>query len=78
MELLLSIVAVITVIIVYNISNESEFDIKVKEIECVLDSPDARKRKYWLFSELEKLTSKCRSYSELDKLQKLLGQVYDL
>lgn len=60
------------------LTQPNEFDIKIKEIENVLNSSEARSRKYELFDELGKLADNCTNYSNLSKLQKLLGRVYDL
>lgn len=79
MELLLIIIAVyIICCIVISITYTSEFDIKIKEIEDILNSSEARRRKYELFDMLGKLADDCTNYSDLIKLQKLLSRVYDL
>lgn len=79
---LLCIVAIIFIFIFikcYHLMNTpSEFDVKAKEIEDILNSSEARRRKYELFGSLDELTQNCKTYSDLDKLQKLLGRVYDL
>jgi hypothetical protein len=65
--------------IVLNLSwPNSDFDIKIKEIENILNSSESRKRKYELFDMLDIAAKSCNNYDELAKLQELLNKVYEL
>lgn len=79
MELILIVPVVLLVFgIVYLSIEPSDFDIKIKEIENILNSSEARKRKYELFKMLDELSNNCTNYSELSKMNNLLIKIYDL
>lgn len=79
MELLICSLLVMGCIWVFiSINFDNEFDRKLKEIEDILNSSEARSRKYELFDMLGKLADDCSNYDQLSKMNKLLGRVYAL
>ncbi len=76
--LLVILVVIVLFYINYYINRVTEFDVKIKEIEDILDSSEARSRKYELFDMLGKLSDNCSNYNELSTMNELLGRVYAL
>ena len=78
MELVGAILFMLSVVTIVYANIDDNFDIKIKEIELILNSPEARKRKYELFDMLHTLADTCSNYNQLSKLNRLLMRVYDL